>query len=823
MAQGVVQPSFSSGEIAPALYGRVDFAKYYTGVKTARNFIVRRSGGLTNRPGTRLAAETKFSGAKKSRMIPFQFSPTQTYVLEFGDLYMRVISNGGYVLADGSAGVIGGYIISGPPPVEIATIYQAADLDEIKFVQDHDVMTLTHPNYPQQQLSRYSHTNWVIGAFSNVNGPFLDINIDQSKTISASGTDGSVTITSNSDIFESNMVGQLLYLEQNPDYTIPMWEVQISVAANSQIRAGSNYYMATTSGTTGTVRPDHAEGISYDGNPGVGWLYLHSGFGIVLITGFIDTKHVTATVLSKLPTSLVTASFTKSITGAVVVGSGDKVYVTCPGHGFSSGDSVTISGVTGMTELNGTWTLDKGDGYWTSGLLWDADHFFVAMTPANAYVSGGSAVKSALAMPAYKWALEAWGGDSGYPATVSFFQQREIFAGSAGKPQTFWMSASNGAYLEFGKSVPMVDTDALKYDLASKQLEEIRHAVDLTKLLLFTCTSVWIVAGNSDGVILPGAINAKRQVNDGSSHTPPLVIGSEALFITEKLNQIKAVGYSWQKDSYLSSDLTVMSEHLFEGHQVVNWAYQKTPFATVWAVRDDGVLLSLTYMPEQEVIGWCRHDTDGLYEDVVCVSEGNEDALYFQVLRTINGVPRRFVERAAMRKIFDVKDAFFVDCGLSYSGPPATAFSGLSHLEGKTVSILADGIVEAQQVVTGGAVTLSRAYSTVHIGLPFQSDIETLDMSVPGSDLVIKQKIVHQVTALVQETVGLLAGPDLDHLDMMRQDRDFYDEPVNMLTDQVQVRIDTSWSKGGSVCISQQDPLPITVLALVPEVTAGGS
>jgi hypothetical protein len=802
MGQGVIQASFTAGELAPSLQGRVDFNKYYAGAKTVRNFIVRQSGGLTNRPGTRLTGETKFSAAKKSRMIPFQFSPTQTYILEFGDFYMRVISNGGYVLD------VGGN------QVEFMTIYPESDLAEIKCVQSNDVITLTHPSYPPQQISRLSHTSWTLGAFNNVNGPFLDTNVDKTLTIHTDGVLGPVNVIADLDIFTPDMAGLMLYIEQNPDYGIAKWEVQTPVSINTKVRAGANYYQAVTSGTTGTVRPDHLEGSAYDGSPGVGWQYLHSGTGIVLITGFTDARHIQGTVMNRLPDSLVTANYTKPIQGAVV--NGTVVVVQCNGHGFTVGSSVTISGIVGMTDLNGTWNIDL------LSTFFDANHFVVSLSTAQVYISGGTVVMSAYAMPAYKWALEAWGGSSGYPATVSYFQQREIFAASAGKPQTWWMSTSGG-YLDFGKSVPLLDTDALNYTLASRQLEEIRHAVDLTKLLLFTCSGIWIVSGNSDGVILPGAINVKRQVQDGASHTAPLVIGSEALFITEKQNQIKAVGYNWQKDSYLGQDLTVMSNHLFEGHQVTSWAYQKTPFSTVWAVRDDGILLSMAYLPEQEVVGWSWHDTDGFYEDVVCVSEGLEDAVYVQVLRTINGVPRRFIERFANRKTLDIKDAFFVDCGLSYQGAPAAVFSGLDHLEGKLVSILADGIVESQQIVAGGQVALSRAYSTVHVGLPYLSDIETLDMSVPGSDLLIKQKIVHQVTALLQETVMLLAGPDFVRLNLQRQNRDFYGAPVDMVTDQVQLRIPTSWSRGGNVCIRQEDPLPITVLALVPEVTAGGS
>jgi len=807
--QGIVQAAFTAGELSPSLWGRVDFNKYYSGAKMLRNFFIRQQGGASNRPGSKLVTETKFSAVDAVKMIPFQFSPTQSYILEFGELYMRVIMNGGYVL-------------SGGVPVEIATIFHASDLALIKFTQSFDVMTLTHPSYPVQQLSRLSHTSWTFAPFNNVHGPFRDINIDKTLTIHADGVVGAVNLTADLDTFTSDMVGLMLYIEQNPDYGISKWQVQAAITINSKARSGQNYYQAVSTGTTGTTPPSTLEGTEYDGSPGVGWQYLHSGFGILLITGFTDTKHIQGTVLSRLPDSLVTANYTKPITAAVSAGSG-YVYVTCAGHGFTSGQSVAISGVLGMTDLNGTWTLDQGTAIFGLGFLWDANHFVVKLTTAQIYTSGGSAVMSAYAMPAYKWALEAWGSTDQYPGTVAYFQQRQIFAGSPGRPQTFWLSTSAG-YTDYAQSVPLQDNDGYNYTIATKGLEEIRHLVDLTKLLMFTSGGVWVVNGNSDGTLIPSATSAKRQINDGANHLAPLVIGSEALFVLDKGTQIKSVGYNWQKDTFLGNDLTVMSNHLFENNQIIAWAFQKVPYSCVWAVRDDGVLLSLTYLVEQDVIAWCPHDTDGFYEDVCVVTEGQEDALYVTVRRNIGGVDHRFIERFQSRLFKDPTDAFFVDCGLTYSGAPATIISGLDHLDGKTVSILADGCIRPQLVVAGGSITLDAPASKVQVGLPYCSTLETLDLSVPQGDTVVHQKNVNQVTALVQETAVVHAGPSVDRLIPFRTPPPVnYGAPIALVTDQAQIRIASSWSKGGNVVIQQSDPLPITILALVPSVTVGGS
>jgi hypothetical protein len=809
MGDGILQASFNSGEIAPSLQGRIDFNRYYSGLKTCKNFIVRQHGGVCNRPGTKFIAETHDS-TKITRLIDFQFSTSQTYVLEFGDYVMRIIKDGGLVVfpaGHASAGQV----------VEVVTIYPVAALYRIIYTQSADVITFCHPDYPPQQLSRTDHHLWSFAAFNNVLGPFKELNIDTSKTVYANGVSGNVTVTSVADIFTAAMVGQMLKIEQSPDSLTKKWEVGKTVTINDIKRAGPNYYQAVGSATTGTVRPDHTEGVGYDGDPGVLWAYLHSGIGIVLISGFTSAKIITGTVLLRLPDSVLTASVSKSITGAVAAdpdmtpNSGDEIVtITCTAHGFVNGDSVTIASVVGMTDLNGVRQVT----------VLGVNTFTVAVSTAQNYTSGGTAVKSFTAQPSYKWALEAFGGADKYPGSVAYFQQRQIFGGSFGQPQTTWMSRTAG-YTDFGVSVPILDDDAITFTTASRDVNEIRHFVELAELVILTSSGEWMVRGGQDGTLMPGAVSMKRQGYGGAAFIPPVMIGNHALYVQEKGAQVRSLNYSLTDDAFIGNDLTIMANHLFNGHTIVDWCFQRVPFQTVWAVRDDGVLLGLTYMPEHEVAGWHQHTTTGgLFESISCISEGQDDAVYCVVKRGA----KRFIERFDTRRFTSSIDAFFVDCGLSYSGAPATSFSGLDHLEGMTVDILADGFVCGQQVVNGGSVTINHSASVVHIGIPIVAEIETLPISVTGQTIRDKNKLINHLTVMLEETSGLFAGPDSSHLTEFKQrETENYGEPVSLKTGMIDLRIQAAWNKNGQILIQKAQPLPITILAIIPEVSTGGS
>lgn len=823
MAVSWIQPSFSGGEIAPSLYGRIDMAKYQVALRKCDNFIVRQYGGVENRPGTQFIAAAKYPD-RKCRLIPFQFSTVQTYALEFGHNYMRVIKDGGLVLTTGD--VI----------YELATPYADSDVFGLKFTQSADVMTIVHPSYPPKELRRYAHDNWQIVDVETKNGPFEDINVDESVTVYASGTTGTINLTASSAIFGSEQIGKLFYLEQPAVDSVPVWETSKTTAIDDIRRADSNYYRANTAGKTGTLRPSHTEGMAWDGwggtgsdDTGVQWEYLHSGFGIARITAVAgDGLSATADVISRIPEN--------------AVGS------------------------------------DKAS---------------------------------------YKWARYAWNSVNGYPATVVYYQQRLYFAASSAYPQTIWASRT-GDYKDFGKSNPVQDDDRIVYTYAGRQVNEIRHLIDVGSLVVLTSGGEFVATGDQNKVLTPSSFSLSSQGSNGSSDVPPIAVSNIALFIQEKGSVVRDLAYSFDVDGFQGNDLTILANHLFQKRSIVDWSFCIVPFSSAFCVRDDGKLLVLTYLRDQQVFAWSPQSSAGKYESTCGIGEGSEDAIYFVVNRTINGQVVRYIERLSSRQFTNDLDAFFVDSGLSYDGRntegrtatisggsgnwsyqvpytltmsggsyfsagdvgaqiqfpytgtdpvdgtdvamqlrcdivsvesgnsvtitanrdiPAVlqntattnwtmarqTFSGLEHLEGQTVNILSDASVEPQKVVTGGAVTLEKPGGVVHIGLPINAQFETLDININGQETLLdKKQLINTVTLVVNASRGIWAStPGGQWYEYPQREFEFYDDPVEDATGKVEVKLDSIWEKNGRLKIRQTDPLPLSVLAVIPRITVG--
>ncbi|EFM18634.1 hypothetical protein [Pantoea sp. aB] len=823
MSNSLIQPSFAGGEISPNVYGRVDLAKYSIALRRCRNFIVRQYGGLENRPGTRFIAEAKYPD-RKCRLIPFQFSTVQTYALEFGHNYMRVYKDGGQVL-DGNNQVY-----------ELATPYQEADLFELKITQSADVMTICHKAYAPRELRRFGHASWELVEVVTKNGPFEDINIDPSVKVYASSYQGNITLNANASIFGSEQVGKLFYLEQvNVDST-PVWETDKAVAVGMTRRAGDNYYVALTAGKTGTLRPSHTEGAAWDGwgsngdnDTGIQWEYQHSGFGIARITSVSSDGYIAAAVVQT----------------------------------YMPNDAV------GPTKAS------------------------------------------------YKWAKFAWNQVNGYPGTVTYYQQRLIFAASIKYPQTIWCSKT-GDYKDFGKTSPIADDDRIVYTYAGKQVNEIRHLIDVGSLVALTSGGQFQIVGDQNKTLTPTAFSFSSQGADGASSVAPITVSNIALFIQEKGSVVRDLAYSFDVDGYQGSDLTVLANHLFNGYRLVDWTFSVVPYSAGWAVRSDGMLLCLTYLREQQVFAWAPQPGEGKFESTCSISEGTEDAVYFSVQRTVNGASKRYIERLSTRNFASREEAFFVDCGLSYdgrnsdaarnvnissgtgtwewSGPftlaitgdsffssanigdevhlpyvekeddvdvskvlrmkiidvlngnavtvqanrtvPASfrnaptsnwrmarmTLGGLSHLEGKKVSVLSDGNVEPQTVVQGGKITLDSPGSLVHVGLPIMAEFETLDVNIANQETLLDKKlIISQVSMVVNASRGIWAGTNGKSLyEYAQREYEFYDKPVDEATGVIDINIDANWSKGGRVYVQQRDPLPLSVLAIIPSISVGG-
>jgi hypothetical protein len=416
---------------------------------------------------------------------------------------------------------------------------------------------------------------------------------------------------------------------------------------------------------------------------------------------------------------------------------------------------------------------------------------------------------------------------SSYPGAVSYFEQRRCFAGSTSEPQNLRMTRS-GTESNLSYSIPVRDDDAINIRVAAREANTIRHIVPLSNLVLLTGAAEWRVTSVNSDAITPTSISVKPQSYIGANNVQPLIVNNNILYAASRGGHMREMAYNYQAGGYITGDLSLRTPHLFDGLEIADLAYAKAPQPLVWAVSTNGKLLGLTYVPEQQIGAWHQHDTDGLFESCCVVAEGIEDALYVVVRRTINGVSKRYVERMAPRLFATPADAFFVDCGATYSGAATTTITGLDYLEGKTVSVLGDGAVFPQKVVTGGSITLEQACSKVQVGLPILADLETLPlaMQVNRSDGAMGQgraKNINKVWLRVYRSSGIFVGPSENALTEAKQrSTEAYGSPPELKSEEIPIMLTPSWADSGQIFIRQYDPLPLTIVSLTIEVAIGG-
>lgn len=418
-----------------------------------------------------------------------------------------------------------------------------------------------------------------------------------------------------------------------------------------------------------------------------------------------------------------------------------------------------------------------------------------------------------------------------FPHTSGSYQQRRLFGDTLNNPDGVYGSRT-GFRNNFNVSSPLQDDDAITFRLAGDHQHRVRWLLGLKQLVVLTSGGAWTV-GEHKRPLTPSHLPADQETAAGASDVPPVVVANAILYVQSRQSIVRDLRFEQETEGFGGRDLTIYASHLFDGFTLRGLAFQETPQSIVWAVRHDGRLLGLTYLREQEVYGWHRHDTgaSGRFEHVCVVPEAEEDVLYVVVRRVINGVVVRYIERLESREIttWD-EDVFFVDSGLSYSGPPVSVIGGLEHLEGAHVAIVGDGQVVYDGApssdntfrVLGGQITLPAAYSTIHAGLPIRHmEIETLDLDVAGTNVRDKQKRVGSVRVLVDESARTLwAGPDAAHLSQFRVRP--YDPVEDAHAGPLEVTLSSRFNDSGRVLIRQTDPLPLTIIGVIPNVELGG-
>jgi hypothetical protein len=791
-----IQPTFAGGEFAPSLHSRVDIAKYSIGLRTAKNFIIHPHGGASNRPGTRMASEVKTS-TSKIRTIPFEFSTEQSYVIEFGDYYCRFYKDGALILWTGTAAAYGAgtaysvndyvtaadliyrciqagtghtpassptywTLMSSDPetiPYEISTPYAAADLPYLRYTQAADVLYITHPDIQQQTLTRFDHDDWEMEYLEILTGPFMPSNIDEAFTLNVSAVSGTgKTLTASKSLFTADHIEALFKISHN----MPGEHTGGTYSANDTSAsihcAGGWRLSATGTSFTGSIE------LQYSTDNGATWKMLRKYSSIATLNASGDEDEF---VLLQY----------------VVVRSAGSIIVDLNTDPYIREGIVKVTAVTSATVA----TVDV--------------------------------IEAAAAVDATAdWSEGSWSNENGYPAVVGFYQDRLCYANTYAEPQTEW-SSQTGDYTNFATGVDAAD--GISINLPAYKVNGIRALVPMGKIVAMTSSSEWAIGPGSDGIFSPTSVQVENQGYRGTSNLQPLMIGNRLIHVLPSGATVRDLGYDYNVAGYTGDNISIFSNHLFTGHKIVDMAYQQEPDSLIWAVRDDGVLLSCTYMREQEVVAWTRHETDGLVESVCCIPGDGYDELWLCVKRG----DKRFVEIMERRSISTLPaEQFYVDCGLTYRGAAADVITGLDHLEGKAVVALADGNVVRGLTVTAGAITLSTAASIVHVGLSYNSILETLNLDVPLQDGTMQGRKVQVPEVVVRylNSRGGQVGPDENNLtEFVQRTNEPLGEPIALQTGDYTTTMFADYENCGRIMVKQSDPLPLTVLALIPKVNVG--
>ena len=431
------------------------------------------------------------------------------------------------------------------------------------------------------------------------------------------------------------------------------------------------------------------------------------------------------------------------------------------------------------------------------------------------------------------WRLGAFSDTTGHPSTVTFFEQRLVFAGTTNQPQTVFFSKS-GDYENMDANIggTIADSDAIIYTIASNQVNAIRFMTATRTLIIGTAGGEFSVSGGgSDVAITPTNILIKKQSNHGAANLDALAVGNVTLFMQRARRKMRELAYNFDVDGYIAPDMTILAEHITEGG-ITQMAYQQEPNQIIWLVRGDGELVGFTYQREQQVTAWHRHIFGGAFGSgkAVCESvaviptDDTEYEVYVIIKRTINGATKRYIE---VLNTFDFTNTDnttfnFLDSQLDYNGSATTTISGLSHLEGQTVSILADGATHADKVVSSGSITLDRSSTKVKVGLAYTSLLQTMRIDAGARDGTSqsKTKRIYEITIRLFESVGVEVGPDLNNLERIpfRSSANAMNQGITPFTGDKEVEFRGNYETDGFVFVRQTQPLPLTILSLYPRL-----
>jgi len=836
----LAQTGFNTGEVSPLCYGVFDNPRYKKGLAVGLNYIPTLQGPITRRPGTKYVTNVKDS-SNPPVLIPFSFSATQNYMLEFGANYIRFYANNGVVVNPAASYRISGSISNSgitsifgfnfyatrantnPQPyeasfstttavsagaiLELPSPYAAADVSLIRWAQNGDTLYLVHPNYPPYKLQRQSQIAWKLQRIYLIDGPYLPANSFASIGDSVGTQMQSLTATPS--------------LAQEQAMTVAAASVSgtsnvggligITTAAAHGLTSGQNVFLTGVGGTTEANNWSSFFGRTNSIGPGY-WT-------------IVVTSPTTFTLLGSVYTN--------------AYSSGGTVYPAL----FALSAAQEAAGSTPQ-DLGRPFALVlSGVRYWGYiNIVYDAATIQVA--------AGGTDISSPVTYPtaatATEWFLGTWGGNYtsgtfngfGYPGCTAFHQNRLWYAGNYNSPQEVDASGSN-SFENFAASdrttLNVRDSDAMSFVLSSDDLNPIRWMASTAQgLLAGNYSAEWAMTPSTAAEALtPTNFNAQQTSFFGSAAIAPAKIGNAVMYVQRAARKLREMTYFFYAGTFRSSDLTEISEHIsLPGFTKIG--VQKETQPLIWCLRSDGILASLIYNRDDVSlsVGWTRHQLGGNSDSLGTPAAVHDfgfipdpavsfDQMWMVVKRYINGSTIYTVEY--MTKISDDSiaqaDSSQGDCGATYNGAPTTTISGLSWLEGETVGVLTDGGQHPDCVVSGGSITLNYSASKVQVGYRFNSQGQLLRAEAGAADGTSIGKTRRLTRAAVQmHRIGDLAlGTSFSNLipvDFAQADQNQADTAVPLFSGMIREGIESAYDFESQLCFQQSSMLPGTIQSI---------
>lgn len=741
--------SVNAGELSQNLAGRTDLSKYFAGCHRLEGFLPLIQGPGVRRGGTRYISATK-SATDRGWLIKFEFSATQAFVLEFGNLYVRFYT-------------LGGVLLSGGVPYEIASPYAIADLTNaddtcaLNIEQSGDVLYIANQyrTYKPQKLTRLSDTNWTFTEYKPNQGPFLEQNDPSTSatTVYASASTGSVTLTASAGLFAATDVGRLVRLEfENND--LSTWETHVVYALNDLARFDGKTYKALNGATSGLNAPVHEHGTAYDGKStsGVKWEYQDAGYGIARITAFTDSTHVTASVIVDTKNGLRQLP-------ANVVGSGN------------ASTRWSLGAWSATTEYPACVKFFRNRLFWTGKLR------FWGTVPNDYENMSGDFFNEITA-------------DSAIWLQLTAQDVNGILWLQAAQKLIFGTGGGEFAFAEASTTSALSPTNYKIDPIVKRRVRAVQP----------------ILANNS--VLYVQRAGRKLLGLDYRIELDTFA-ATDLAVLSDRITRTGIVAMAYQGEPY-----SILWCVLANG-QLRGFTYDKDQEVTGWhrhPIGGNGIIESVATIPAM----------DGSRDELWLIVRRTINGVTVRYVERMER-PWESADEEDGTGGDDPADAFYVDSGLTYSGGPATVISGLNHLEGQTVQALADGAVTPDQVVLAGQITLARAASTVHVGLKAPCRLVTMRLEGGGGDGTSQGKIkrVHKVVVRFLDTAlgkcGLYRGR-LDDI-AVRHPATPMGTPEPILTNQdVVVDFPGDYETDNRIEIRQDAPLPMTVAALMPRL-----